>query len=294
MIGRVVVRSALAFICATLFSSGCFAQARRAFVNPDGSKEVFDPLTGWTETDKNGKTSNMSAADLTSTCDDLPTAIKFHLQETDSLRIVCDVWADLQPRTQIEQVSFSSLVDRLVQISPPNSDFARYRGDELKSEGPATLYDATIIPNDVGGRATCTVLQARFPSGGALYKYACSIKTSSYSDAIALERTLVQRLDGLKLTEDQIEEHGRAVKDESNNECAPTGECAHSHIFVSALKDGKIVDIEAVPDFVRNNTLADLQMYMATGRHNPPDSVKPDSGSVEFAVYSHGDAQKQQ
>jgi hypothetical protein len=289
MIDRVM----FAFICAALFSSGCFAQARRAFVNPDGSKEVFDPSTGWTETDTHGKTTNMSAVDLTSTCDDLPTAIKFHMKETESLRIVCDVWADLQPRTQIEQVSFSSLVSRLVEISPPQTDFARYRGEELKSQAQQTLYDATIIPDDVGGHASCTVLQAPFPKG-ALYKYACFIKTSSYSDAIALERTLVQRLDSLQLTEDQIKEHGLVLEDEGNNECAPTGECAHSHIFVSALKDGKIVDIEAVPDFVRNNTLADLQMFVATGRHNPPDHVKPDSGSVEFAVYSHGVLQNQQ
>jgi hypothetical protein len=287
-----VIRTVIISGTVSLLSIGRLAQGRKTITNPDGSKEVFDSSTGWTETDKNGKTKNMSPAEVTSLCgDSLGTAIEFHLEGVEGTRVVCDVWAQLQPRTQIESVSFSTLMNRLIVISPPVTDFARYRGTELRSQTQdtiqAVLYDATIVPNDVGGPTSCTILQAHNPSGagGALYKYACSIKTASYPEAIALEKTLVQRLDGLGLVEDQIAEHGFAIKDKDNNECAPTGECAHSHMFRSAIKDNKIVEIEAQPYFVRNAAL-DMQVMMLTGHHNVVDRVAPDSGAVEFTVYS--------
>ncbi len=273
-------------------------QQSKTYVHSDGSRDVFDTTTGWTETDKNGKLlSHMSVADLTTMCSkSLETAVLLHLPPNDigfvSMRVSCDAWAQLQPRSQIEGVSFSALMTRLVAISPPHTSFARYCGLELKSEAQAALYDSTIVPDDVGGHASCTVLQAHDPSGGMLYKYACSIKTASYSDAVALETTLVQRLNGLELTEDQVSEHGFTLKDKDDNECAPTGECTHSHMFISSIKDGKVVEIEAEPDFIRDGLL-DLQVLAATGHHNFVEGIAPNSGTVEFAVYSHGSEQSQ-
>ncbi|MGB0122648.1 MAG: hypothetical protein WBP63_04390, partial [Silvibacterium sp.] len=277
-----------------LLSIGCFAQ-QKTIVTAGGSKYVFDASAGLTQVDKTGKTAHMSPTDLNWLCGKgLETAIEFNLPDVTSQKVTCDLWAQVQPHTTIEQVPFSTLMHRLVEISPPYTDFARYRGVEIRTEAQGnSQYDATIVPDDVGGQPSCTVVQGRDPAGGLLYKYECVVKTESYSDAVALEKALVQRLYGLHLTEDQIEEHGIALKDEDNNECAPTGECAHTHMFASAMKDGKNVDIEAAPDFIRNNNLADLQMFLATGRHNPPDGVKSDSGTVTFTVLSHSVGQSQ-
>jgi hypothetical protein len=286
------VRAVVISSVISLFSIGCLAQGRKTITNPDGSKDVFDNSTGWTETDKNGKVTNLSPAELASLCGDtLKTLIEFHLEGVEGTRVACDKWAQLQPRTQIEEVSFSILMRRLIEFSPPVTDFARYRGTELRSQTQdaiqSAVYDATIVPNDVGGDTSCTILQAHNASGGALYKYACSIKTASYPEPVTLEKTLVQLLNGLGLIEDQIVEHGLAVQDKENNECAPTGECAHSHMFESAIKDNKTVKVEAQPNFVRNAVL-EAQMWLATGRHNFVERIAPDSAAVEFSVSLYG------
>lgn len=227
----------------------------------------------------------MSAADLTSLCNSLETAAEYHQKDFDSARPTCELWAELQPRTKVEEVPFERLMIRLVDVSPTDTDFARYRGTELKSGAQGKLFDATIIPNDVGKDVACTVLQAHL-GDDELYKYECSINTTSYPVAVQLEDKLVSSLGGLGLVEDQISEHGSVVKDNADNECAPTGECTHTHMYVSAIKDGKIVDIEAHPTFIRNGA-ADIEMLMTTGHHNFVEGVASDSGTVTFSVYSH-------
>ncbi len=248
---------------AVLLSSGCLAQVQKTISNPDGSKEVLDTSTGWTEID-NGKTTNVSAADFTSFCGSLETAAKYQLKDTGGVRIACDEWAKLQPQTQIQKVSFSRLVTRLLEISPPYTDFARYRGYELKSEGKSTIYDVTIVPDDIGPRASCTIEEEGRSQGWMLYTYQCSVKTSSYPDAVRLKDHLAQLLSSLDLTEDQIREHGLAAHAREVGRCAPSGECLEEHVYATAMKEGKTLQIEANPDFTRN-TMAELNAMQYGG-----------------------------
>jgi hypothetical protein len=53
-----------------LFALPALGQQRtRTVVNTDGGREVLGIATGWTEIDKNGKSTIMSAADLTKLCE---------------------------------------------------------------------------------------------------------------------------------------------------------------------------------------------------------------------------------
>ncbi|MGC2163986.1 MAG: hypothetical protein WA634_18945 [Silvibacterium sp.] len=276
--------------------SGYLVQAqqrqRQTTINADGSKDTYDATTGITETDKNGKTTNLSAASVTQNCNALesdPSILDEIANIPDAVlteKIVCDNWAVLQPRTQIEQLSFARLITRLMDFSPPVTDFARYRGMELKSEAQATLYDATVVPNDLGKDVSCTILQAHDPSGGMLYVYQCSIKTLSYPAAIELEKVLVPLLSGLHFEEDQVAEHGFAVSDKDNHQCAPTGECAHAHMYQSVIRDNKFFSIEATPDFTRDPRAE--MLALPYGHDARIDGIASDSATVSFAVISHG------
>jgi hypothetical protein len=193
----------------------------------------------------------------------------------------------LQPHTQIEKVSFSRLIARLLEFSAPYTDFARYRGLELKSSGESTIYDAAIVPDDLGTNVSCTIEEENRAREGMLYTYQCSIKASSYVGAVALRDRLVSDLRDLHLTEDEIREHGLAADARNAGKCAPSGECAMAHDYVAEPnEEGKTLAIGAEPDFTRDpaSELA-AQTY---GHDSPITGIAFDSATVFFAVYSVG------
>jgi hypothetical protein len=260
-------------------------QHSKSWVDTDGTRYTLDTQSGLNEVEKNGRMKVVSdASDVKGLCVEIDKQSDLG-PNLRPFRTLCENWAELQPKTKIEQVPFSTLIARLVMISPPSSDFGRYRGLELKSDLRSTTYDAAIVPDDLGENIYCTVLETRSSPRHMGYIYQCSMKTDSYPSAIAIKNRLVLLLSSLHLSEDQVTEHGLVMSDKENNECAPTGECTHSQIYRSAETENKVLSIEARPSFVRNARL-DVEMLRITGRHNPPDRVASDSGTLEFKVFS--------
>jgi hypothetical protein len=269
-------------------------QQAKTFVEKDGTKEVLDSTTGWTETEKNGKVTHVSVADMTSLCSEFDKSDRILLavlrQNPGGLVMtseICDMWAELQPKTQIERMPFSQLMTRLLSIAPPSSSFARYRGMELESGTDSTTYDAVILPSDIGYDASCKVEAENRHEEGMMYTYECSVKTPSFPAALQLRDRLVQTLSGLHLTEeDEVREHGLAANSRTLGYCAPNGECMEGHIYVSAMKDWKIVQIEPNPVFTRD-TLSEIAATKA-GRHAPINGIAANEANLSFRIVSVG------
>ena len=261
-------------------------QRTRTVVNSDGSREVLDVAAGWTEIDKSGKSTNLPAADLTKVCRDLDE-LPFLAEEAQNggIKVACEIWGELQPKTQIEKVPLSRLVTRLLLLTPDSTDFARYRGIQLTSDGDKTTYDATIRPNDVGQDTSCTVEESNHYDKGMYYTYECIVKTSSFPDAVLLKNQMVHDLAFLRLTEDEIAEHGLAAFAKGKNICAPSGECLYAHIFVSAYKDSKSLRINATPDFTMDAGNRALALQIG---HALISGISGNSATVSLQIISAG------
>jgi hypothetical protein len=283
------LRAVLVFGMAFLFSDVCLMQAQQhqseTLVYSDGEKLVVDTNTGMTVVDKNGNDgTNLTADQARGTCEenDKQTAPSPALT---LFALPCEIWAELQPHTQIERLPFLNFIARLLVATPPSTDFARYRGLELQSTKEGKAYDATILPNDAGNNVSCTIKEGTL-SDRVLYLYDCTIKTSSYQDAIQLQEHLVQLLGPLKLTEDQVEEHGVAARTVSEGRCAAlTGECEGQHLYATTEQDGKALHIEANPDFTR--TAEETILSLQTG-HELVSRISPNSATVSIEVFSVG------
>jgi hypothetical protein len=284
-----VAGSICLFSCLTMF--GQQPQTRKTSLDSQGNSEVIDITTGVTDTQKDGKViQHISAADLTQFCGELDDPVIFNNLKHDSgwaaSSSLCDDWGELQAKTRIERVSFLLLISRLLLIAPPSSDFARYRGMELKTALDSTTYDAVILPSDIGYDANCDVEEENRYAEGMMYIYRCSIKTSSFSEAIALKERLVQSLKKLDLGEDEVREHGLSASARDAGFCAPTGECMEGNVYDSATKDYKFFQIEANPILTRN-VMAQIGA-MKYGRNAPIDGISDKAANVSFEVYSVG------
>jgi hypothetical protein len=280
-IRRVVVGAFL-----ILFVAGHFMRAQqhpsKSFVYSDGEKTIVDTKTGWTVFDKGGKPgSNITADQLRGTCAEVDKETSPSPALT-LLALPCELWAELQPHTQIERVPFLDLIARLFVVTPSSTDFARYRGMELRSTKEGTKYDSTILPSDISNDTSCNITAGNLPDK-TFAIYACSIKTSSYQDAIQLEEHLAQRLAPLNLPEDQVEEHGDAAQAVEDGRCAPTGECEGAHVFATTKQNGKMLKIQANPDFTR--TVDALMLSLKTG-HDLISGISRNSATVSIEVYS--------
>jgi hypothetical protein len=263
-------------------------QQTKTSVDNDGTKEVIDSTNGWTVTEKNGGTvTHKSAAEMTTFCGKLDDdfAVLEALRDNIGVKQICDEWGQIQPRTRIERMPFSRLMTRLLVIAPPSTDFARYRGIELKSDADSKAYDAIILPNDIAD-ASCTIEERNRHAEGMLYIYKCDVKTPSFPAAIKLKDKLVQALTNFDLSEDEVREHGLAAHARDSGFCAPGGECLEGHIYVTAIKDWKTLQIEADPDFTRD-TRSEVRA-MANGTHAPINGIAANSASVSFQVFSVG------
>jgi hypothetical protein len=279
-------RNRLAFVAGTflitmvLTIAGHTQQTPRSFSwkEDDGSLSRLDLNSGFINTGKAGTKSIITPGEMDKDCD---TWEEMLLTETAHL---CDIWAELKPKTQIERLPFSKFIYRLLKFSAPGTNFSRYVGLELNSDKTAFVYDALLVPSDLGKDVSCTITQGRGDSS-SITIYRCTLKTMAYPLAVQTEKALVSQLSNLHLVENQAEEHGLLVKDKNNNECAPTGECMHGQMFMSAPQDGKVLRIEAQPDFVRDLAL-DVQVMLMTGHHNFVKGVSPNSGTVEISIWS--------
>ncbi|HEY4380205.1 MAG TPA: hypothetical protein VGN01_07660 [Acidobacteriaceae bacterium] len=290
-----VTGSVCLFCCLAMF--GQQPQTSKTTVDSQGNKEVIDITTGVTDTDKAGKViQHISAADLTQMCaklDDREWLNDFKAVDNGdgkgawaAMTALCDDWGELQPRTHIERLPFTLLVSRLLLISPIASDFARYRGMELKTAPDATTYDAVILPRDLGYDANCDIEEQNRHIEGMMYTYRCSIKTPSFPEAIALKERLVQSLKKLDLGEDEVREHGLSAHAQNSGYCAPSGECLEGNVYVSATKDYKFFQIEANPILTRN-VMAQIGA-MKYGKDAPIDGISDKAASVSFEVFSVG------
>jgi hypothetical protein len=286
------VRTAVVWGTLILFSIDPFVQGQRqqskTIIGGDGSKWVLDTTTGWTETGKNGKTIFIeSAGNLIELCKQMDDFSAFaNGEDGDALKFACDEWAKLQPKTQIETVPFSRLVTRLLLLTPPSTDFARYRGMYLKSNGDSRTFDAAIVPDDLGYKTSCMIEEDNRHAKGMLYTYRCAITTASFPDAINLENHLIKLLGGLSLSEDEIREHGLAVNARGDGMCAPTGECLEEHVYATVMQDWKSLQIDANPAFTQNA----MAEHLATehGQHAAINGIDADSGNVSFRIFSVG------
>lgn len=254
-------------------------QRSKIWVAPDGSKAIIDLRTGLTVEDKDGKEpTNIPALQLKGLCEEMDkqTAPSPAL---DLLSSPCEYWAELQPRTQIERVPFAELIARLLIVAPGGTDFARYRGMQISSDPTGVEYDSTIVPNDVGADVTSVVLAGDMPDR-AVSMFKCTIKLHSYQEAIATRNRLVSRLASLKLTENQVDEHGIAAKARAKGRCAFSGECEGQHTYATIETDGRMLRIAADPDFT-SNAIASLQ----AGRQII-SGVSTDSATVTVKVFS--------
>lgn len=263
-------------------------------VDKEGNKEVIDAAVGVTVTDKLGKVvKHQTAAEMNSFCNELDDPLVLAaLRRDDSAEWaasseICEQWGEVQPKTHIERMPFSKLIARLLLVAPPSSTFTRYRGMELKSGATSGIYDATILPNDLGYEPSCMVEEENRHEEGMLYTYQCSVKTESFRAALALRNHLAQTLEALHVTqEDEVREHGLAANARAQGYCAPSGECLEGNIYVTAMKDWKIVEIDPHPIFTRN-TIAEMKA-MQSGTHAPINGIATDSASLTFYVISVG------
>lgn len=258
------------------------AQQQRSITSysSDGkTKVVLDTKTGWTSTVE-GQTSNMSAEHVTGYCN-LMGKDPF-LPDNDFgnfTRELCEEWGELQPKTQIERLPFSDLIVRLLLFTPSSTDFARYQGLQIASDSTGAEFDSTIVPSDIGADVACVILVGDL-SDRTAFIFKCTIKTHSYQEAIATKDRLVHLLEILKLTENEVEEHGISARARAEGRCALSGECEGQHTFVTPVKKGKMLQIAADPDFTSNAVLT-----LQTG-HQIISGVSPDSATVTVKVFS--------
>ncbi|MGI8770326.1 MAG: hypothetical protein ACR2JE_02710 [Acidobacteriaceae bacterium] len=263
-------------------------QQSKTWIDSDGNKQIVDLKQGYTEIHKDGTKGNLSPADVTRLCNNLDQYPALGQSEDGKAAAqLCEVWALLQPRTQVEKLHWDELINRLMLLTPASTNFERYRGMELKSDASAKTYDATIVPDDLGYQPSCTIEVEDRADLGMLYTYECIVKTHSYGMAISLQKLLAKELADLPLpVEDQVREHGLYANAKNKGLCAPTGECALEHTYVTAVKDWKTLQIEAWPDFTRNVVLE--LMTSEHGKHAAITGVAGDSGSVSFEIMSVG------
>lgn len=270
-----------------LCAAGHFMQAQQqqsitSYSSDGKTRVVLDTKTGWTSI-VDGQTSNMSAEQVTNYCN-LMGKDPF-LPDNDFgnfTRELCEEWGELQPKTKIERLPFSDLIVRLLLFTPPSTDFARYRGLQIGSDSTGVEYDSTIVPDDIGADVTCGILAGELSYKGK-FIFKCTIKMHSYQEAITTKGRLVSLLANLKLTEDEVEEHGIAVRSRANGRCAgwgDGGECEGQQTYVTATKAGKRLQIAADPDFT-----FDPYLTLQTG-HQVISGLMPDSATVTIEVYS--------
>jgi len=253
------------------------------WVEEDGSNSRLGTDTGYTNTVKGVSKTIYAPEKLTKDC-----VAAERYGETE-LAPLCDRWAELHPATQIEQLPFSKFVYRLVEFSSPYTDFARYRGMELKSDKTGVQYDALLVPSDLGSNVVCTVVDGR-QDAGSMAVFRCILKTMAYPSAIATQKALVSQLKNLNLVEDQAREHGIAVSDKDEYRCAVTGECEHTYMYLSASNDGKRLAIVASPDFI-HNLREDMINLAQFGHGLPPIGISTNAGFVTIEVWSSKDSQ---
>jgi hypothetical protein len=266
---------------------GIVAQAQRSISwnDVDGTRYIIDSHSGLRAIGTGGKTTErMDSRTLQEMCTDMDK--QTFLDENAKLwALACEYWHELQPRTQIEKLPFPQLIARLLIVSPRSTDFGRYRGIKLESDGPTTRYDATIVPDGIGDQVSCSIIEAPRDPGEMSYFYECSVKTSSYEQAIKVQKALLSTLSELNLTEDQVKEHGFAASAHTEQRCAPfTGECEHQHMFISVLTDGKLLSLEANPDFTYN--IYSIMAATKSKKAPLPSEVNRSSGTVKFDVYA--------
>lgn len=283
------MRLLAALAALTLTSVACLCQEEgKTWIDKDGNKQTIDPIHGYWEVRKDGKTSNLSRGDLDSLCrnlDDFPAVA----QSTNGATIVqlCDMWALLKPRTKIEKLHTDGLVSRLLLLSPPSTDFTRYRGVALKSDASSITYDSLLVPDDLGEDTTCTITEENRAELGMLYTFGCTQKMSSYGMAVSKEKSVAYELARHSLPEeDQAREHGLYAHAKEMGLCAPTGECALEHTFITVRHDGKQLQIEAWPEFTRD-TIPEI-IARESGKHSAVSGIDPSSGSMSLEVMSVG------
>jgi hypothetical protein len=267
---------------ALLFSDMCLSGQSKTWVQSDGTKVVGDINTGLTLFDVAGHQSMIfQAHDLAVVCKALDDQ-RIPSSDVQDYALICEHWAELQPHTQIERVPFVTYVARLFLDTTLFTDFSRYRGVELQSTKEGNAYDAIMLPNDVGDKISCDIKAGVLPDK-TWSIYECTIETSSFQEAIQLKERLVTLLAPLKLTEDEVQEHGAAAQAREDNRCAPTGECDGAHEYATTKRGGKMLVVEANPTFSR--TADDVAMTLKSGRAFF-SGISPNSGLVTIDVYS--------
>ena len=251
-------------------------QQSKTFVDSAGNKTIMNVKTGLTVIDKDGKTAEFSVADVNNMCDERLLGAP----EDHAMALACDEWWKLQPKNEIERVPFQSLVQRLLLDTRPSTTFVRYRGMELRTTQDSTIYDAVILPSDVGRDVSCSIEEKDRKDLGMLYAYRCTIKTESFPAAIALKERLAQTVKGLGLKEDEVREHGLAVRAKEVTPCAPGGECLFQNVYATTVTNWKSMQIEA-------DTMAEV-MALQHGGHAGVSGIASDEGTVSFQMFSVG------
>jgi hypothetical protein len=248
------------------------------WIDEDGSQVTLSVATGLTAKLNGTIKTVFTPAKLDSNCSN---AERYGLTDMAAL---CDRWAELKPKTEIERLSFVNLVNRLMLFSAPSTDFARYTGMQLKSDKTGIAYDALLVPNDLGNAVTCTLIEGQ-GDGANMAVYQCVIKTASYAAAVDLQRSLVSQLKPLGLVEDHAMEHGMAVSDKDTYKCSPNGACEHTFMYVSVPTKGRRLEITASPDFLRD-PMSEIMTLDKTGHDAMPYGVSLNSGFVTIQVLS--------
>jgi hypothetical protein len=94
-------------------------------------------------------------------------------------------------------VTLSQLVARLLFVSPAGTGFERYRGMKIHSDGDSTVFDAKMVPQGLGNKVSCVILDNDKTRTAGSASYQCKIPATSYPTAVELEKTLVTGLNGL-------------------------------------------------------------------------------------------------
>ena len=262
-------------------------QQSKTIEDAAGNKTIMNVQTGWTVIMKDGGKDQTSAKDVNAICTDGERLGLTGSAENQTMRFLCDEWWKLQPKTEIERLSFRSLVQRLLVETRPSTNFVRYRGMELKTSDGSKTYDAAIVPSDVGRDVSCSVEEEDRAAEGMLYTYQCTIKTNSFPAAVQLKEQLVQAIRGLDLKEDQVREHGLAAHAKESGHCAPDGECLEQNVYASTMTGWKNLQIEADPVFT-HNTVSELMLH-----HAVVSGIANDAGTVSFQMFSVGPGKAQ-
>ncbi|HEX4038644.1 MAG TPA: hypothetical protein VHX37_11350 [Acidobacteriaceae bacterium] len=263
--------------------AGSAQQTSRTFTDKDGDKTTMNVQTGWVMTDSSGQSGSFTPAEVNDMCQEGEKWGLLATPDNRAMSYLCDEWWKLQPATAIEKVPFRTLIQKLFVNTGPSPSFVRFRGMNLKSDTQSAVYDAAIVPNDVGQEATCLVDEDRPDTGGKLYVYKCEMKTNCFTSALILRNQLVQVARTLNLKEDEIREHGVAVKAKESGQCAPTGQCMDQYAYVS-VDGGKALVITANPVFTRD-TMAEL-LAREHGADSAITGIANDEGNVTFEIFS--------